>query len=631
MAALAPAPTAEQLLRDLVQLDRLVQAQIAEEQSFRKANSNFSLPGETTQLLLAACEKLVVEKEAMDRAHFEEHTSKVAYLCGHFGTSLHAGLSEHSHREKLAAAHPSASSRRERRSRNLFACCCQMEFPPQQGWWLEVNIHLVPALEVLRAGKITTSLVTELVPGDMLYLQAGQRAPADGRILVHSQAATVDLSDILTDTDELRLCTTEATDSTITSSGNMVLKDTYLVAGSIFCMVVRPPATPLIPTSNPEQEEELRPFTVDVSVPPGMTAAQCRSLFRTLCVRARAACRSFHAMVRLARARSVVLPLTQDLLASGGVQVLGAAVRSLGRMLVIVDCGCKAASLASLAKELSFELVALGGPDGGELASSTPTTCDMCSPSPTGLTTPSDALGLESLVDVQRARLSSLASELVDSKSGGVVLSGMSQAALITMCSLLCDVGSPPLVAMASLCFPAFFKALQHKSCKPLPYAEFTSGPKVSVVPSEYGMQHRVSKAATNDVPPASQNSPAVMADSGPPSRQRNSGACASRVSISSENPSDDTQHRIRTSMASSRISHRTDPAAKLQLYFGRGVSEEPPHLLELFVSVGSIGVISESADCVLMKPDLGCLAQALEIAVRGIPAMALAATEPDV
>jgi len=37
----------------------------------------------------------------------------------------------------------------------------------------------------------------------------------------------------------------------------------------------------------------------------------------------------------------------------------------------------------------------------------------------------------------------------------------------------------------------------------------------------------------------------------------------------------------------------------------------------ELFVSLNSIGVVSENADCILLKSDLGLLAQAFEIVHR--------------
>jgi len=67
-----------------------------------------------------------------------------------------------------------------------------------------------------------------------------------------------------------------------------------------------------------------------------------------------------------------------------------------------------------------------------------------------------------------------------------------------------------------------------------------------------------------------------------------------------------------------------SDPAANLKLLASSGARK-----IELLVSLDSVGVVSEQADCVLLKPDLGCLGQALEIASKAVPE-GLTSTAPD-
>src|SRR5512136_3120857 len=42
---------------------------------------------------------------------------------------------------------------------------------------------VAPAADVIRDGKIGSILAAELVPGDIIYLEAGDKVPADGRII----------------------------------------------------------------------------------------------------------------------------------------------------------------------------------------------------------------------------------------------------------------------------------------------------------------------------------------------------------------------------------------------------------------------------------------------------------------
>jgi len=192
-----------------------VQAQIAEDHSFRKANANFTPMIDTTILLLAACEKLAAEKEAMARAHFEEHTSELSYLCRRYSTSIEVGHSERTYQDHVLAASPSAGARERRKSGTSFFACCQRGFPPQQAWWLDNSKRLCPTFQVLRSGSITTASAQELVPGDIVFLAAGQRCAADARVLVHEEGTMVDCSHLTLDVVDVHRVTTEATSPAI--------------------------------------------------------------------------------------------------------------------------------------------------------------------------------------------------------------------------------------------------------------------------------------------------------------------------------------------------------------------------------------------------------------------------------
>jgi len=630
---LIPAP--DSLQKELTALERTVQSRVDQDNSFRKANANFNIQSETTQLLLAACEKLVVEKGAMDRSSFEEHSSDLAYLCKHFGTAINLGLSERYHRDKLVQMQPWSSSGGNPRPKKprapLFAFCCSSEFPPQQSWWTEASQRLCPDYQVLRAGKIVSSPASEVVPGDILFLRAGQRAAADGRVLVFSEGTAVDVSHITMELGDVRMITSEATAAAITASSNMVLKDSYLVSGALFCMVVRVPSTSLIPGAGPWDSEEPL-FLQDATVPPGMTMSQCRNLFKQLCVRSRIVCRSFKAMVMLARVQTLVCLVTPDLMDAGSVPKLVATAKRLSRGLVLVDCGCSKSAVASLAQEEGLEHIDLSNNLDSTRTSAQPSTADPLSTgaSSTGETiTPSGTLGdklqlfstsascasfnhldssslLQHFGQGERVRLAVFAEALLGKTSQGAILSNLSQGGLTALCAILTESGNAPLYAMGTFNYPACFRQLVLSATRTdksrMPADSLPVGPKISMVESEPSIvpfQPRASTTPTDTTgaSPKAGEVPGHMSIS----RMASSGSQATQVTFGN--------------LASGELD-----VSKLDM--GK--------CSEVVVSLNSIGVVSEHADLVLLKSDLGCLAQALELVSKSIPAsVALVAEGP--
>jgi len=610
LSASNPTPTLDEMMKELNALDRTVQARIEQDTGFRKANASFNTQSETTQLLLAVCDKLVMDKGAMDKASFEEHTAELAYMCKHFGTAINTGLSERYHRDKLMQLQPwsSASSNgRQSKRRPKFFFCCNSEFPPQQSWWIDASQRLSPEYQVLRAGKTISALASDLVPGDILFLGAGQRAAADGRILVFTEGAAIDVSHLTMELSDIRRCSSEATAAAITASSNMVLKDSYVVSGALFCMVVRAPSSSLIPGPHGADVAEEQSCVQDVTVPTGMTAGQCRSLFKTLCTKSRLVCRSFKSMVTLARVQMLVILLTQDLLDAGTVPKLVQTAKRLSKGLVLVDCGCSKGAVSALTQEHGLEHLDVfpleGAAEKGADGPPSPV-AGLVSPTATELTSRPP----QSISTGERAKVALFSEALLNHRVPGGVITNLSQAGLTALCAILAEAGAAPLYVMGPFNYPACFKQIVLASSRTRTKERvgtemsLAMGPKTSMVASEPSIvpaQHRTSSQSTTPLSTAKAGEAITS----------NNGVSFSRMQSST---SQGTNNGARLSSGELDLS-------KLN----------PGKCVEMVVSLNSIGLVSEHADCVLLKSDLGCLAQALETVSKGIPASLLQATSP--
>ena len=89
---------------------------------------------------------------------------------------------------------------------------------------------LPPHSKVLRGGKIREILASELIVGDIILLEEGDKVPADGR-LIETNSLKVDHSNI-TGEAEPQLRSLECTNSNILECRNMVFSGTLVQSGN---------------------------------------------------------------------------------------------------------------------------------------------------------------------------------------------------------------------------------------------------------------------------------------------------------------------------------------------------------------------------------------------------------------
>lgn len=588
---------AEELLKDLAELERNVQAQMEEEVSFRKANHQYDSHEETTQLLLAACEKLWTEKVALDKASFEEHSSALLYLCQHFQTSIETGVSDTVYKSKIVSQTPvpkapPVGSRRRR----FFAFCYRSDFPSQQGWWLDMQRRLVPEYQVVRSKRLLRVPATDLVAGDIVYLSAGQKAPADGRILLRSEGTMVDVSHLTSQANDVRVCCPRPTSATVTESRNMVLRDCHVVHGALFCMIVRATQNSFIPVSSYRGSDDYS-IPVDSNVPAGMQLNGCQTIFKSLCVKANFFCKSYKLFEQLCEIQTIVVLLTQELLEKGTVPKLCESARKLGRALVFVNCDCTLAAIQTLCSEVKCQCVEFeetaNGPKSGLSVEDTSTTAG-------DVWRWGAPMLMRCLSDSDHAKISNLINTLNANKSV-VAVHGISQGALLHFCQELGTPLRPLLYATSGFHFAQCFSYLAasnpHRARRPSSVTSndaaesTTAGGSPSVPVSETLSKPGMSSPASVSTTLRSSSS------TGKPAR---SGITPPHPSETLKEVQDGPSGLVVTDMLTKRES-----------------SEVEEQCRSITVSVNSLGIVSESADCIMLKSDLECLGQALEIVSR--------------
>mmetsp|Transcript_21013 Transcript_21013/g.45465 ORF Transcript_21013/g.45465 Transcript_21013/m.45465 type:complete len:638 (-) Transcript_21013:305-2218(-) len=626
--------TPEQLLGPLRELEQKLQIKLAEEHSFRKANANFQPMNETTTSLLAVCEKLAAMKEKLARANFEEHTSELTFLCKRFNTSIENGHSERSYQEFFISAMPSQPLK-ERRKSGLGMLCCQRGFPPNQSWWSDAERRLQATYQVLRSGTLVSAQARELVPGDIVFLACGQRCVADTRVLIHADGTSVDCTHLTMDSSDLRRVTTEVTSPAVVDSANIILRDSYLCSGGLFGMVVRSPLNPLMSGSVREPDED-GVFALETSIPAGLSPSMCRTLFKNLTSRPKFVCRSFHTMVKLARTQVLVVLVPKELETSGAA-ALCATGKRLGKpvVLVVIDDDKSFTGGESWAKENEVEFVDCRassssaqhqtGSDPDAISttahstvqslpvSQTLTGATDCGRTTSGIVSPvfassnGNAFPRAELVPADvKTRLSEIVSQLsAGGQAGGVLVSTRSPAVVMLMCHSLGEKGCSLLLALGSLQHSSVFRKL--------------------VMQQRYGRQEVARRAMTSNslgVPGEAQS----RAQS--PTHYPSTSQCTPR----------EPQRWPSFSRQASHVSNKGSfsPTRSMQLHTADPVHLSPAaaaargeniHKVDLFVSLNSVGVISEYSDAVLLRDDLSCLGQALEMACKAIPAGVLAQT----
>jgi len=99
--------------------------------------------------------------------------------------------------------------------------------------------HLVtPQAKVLRHGKVEEISSSELVPGDVIYVEAGDSVPADARVLREDELATNDFALTGENQPTRKLVHAITTDVSIGARYNMIYMGTAVALGSGYAVVV---------------------------------------------------------------------------------------------------------------------------------------------------------------------------------------------------------------------------------------------------------------------------------------------------------------------------------------------------------------------------------------------------------
>eukprot|EP00930_Biecheleria_cincta_P049165 TRINITY_DN3440_c0_g1_i1.p1 TRINITY_DN3440_c0_g1~~TRINITY_DN3440_c0_g1_i1.p1 ORF type:complete len:592 (-),score=118.08 TRINITY_DN3440_c0_g1_i1:71-1846(-) len=564
-----------QILVDRVRTLRshLLAEQEEEKQAVATNKSRFK-KNDVTKLLFAVCDKLTEEKAKLEQRNYEEHSADLHVLCRKVGADLEAGISDKACQEKLheqsLSLQEAQKPSRKQQARGLLAMCFTSEFPPSKDWWLSAKEFLTPKYEVWRDSQLVNVPPSTLVLGDIICLHRGCRAPCDVRILVTLEGTSMDVPCFGSAVSDIRTCTAECTSTDIKSSRNIVLKDSWIVSGSLVGLVVRAPVAPIIPAKLKASKDD---FILDMNLPSGLGQSTCRNTFTSLCMRASFACKSFGAIPRLAQVQALVIVLDKELLSpdSPALSSLLASTKRLNKSLFLIGAQEQMVEdFQSLSKVSALKVLDLTPSSGAEAPSSE---------LPSGFDS-GEGSSIDADVDTkpgseEKARLDPLIDDCVQGDTCAVALRGISEVALCYLCASLQEHGLQLLYAL--------------------------------------GGHFRFPRCLRSLIVASAGNSLRGAGDCG---SERSDEASASELLVAPRSTlqsviGGDVQPDVEES-----ASALSDSAAYARSTVALG------HLKRvLLVSVGLKGILAQHADCVLLKPDLACLGQALEIATRAVPA----------
>eukprot|EP00427_Karlodinium_veneficum_P033293 CAMPEP_0169195472 /NCGR_PEP_ID=MMETSP1016-20121227/7231_1 /TAXON_ID=342587 /ORGANISM="Karlodinium micrum, Strain CCMP2283" /LENGTH=530 /DNA_ID=CAMNT_0009272011 /DNA_START=114 /DNA_END=1703 /DNA_ORIENTATION=- len=527
----------------------------------------------------------------MDQSNFEEHASELPYLCQLFQTSIDEGLSNSVLAERLSTAEASrAGPRTETKPRKCCGFLCSSEFPPQQSWWLEAKQKLVPTFEVVRGGKLTSSAATDLVLGDIVYICAGQQVAVDGRILVAADGTAVDASHLTSRSNDVRICSTKTTAGSALESRNIVLKDSHIISGALFCMVVRTTREPFIPASAQAAEEDQASAAtaIDVTLPASLSLGECQSIFKQLCVKANLFCKAFKVIEAIGTSRYAVVILTQDLLDRGNLLAFCKIMANLKKTVIFVMCNCSDEEVEKFCQSLSVQRIdfedpgMLAPPGSREKSSYDEETTEIDGTSSFDLSLCISPMGMERVGEFERSKLAVLWEQLKTEGRTSAVVSGISQAALLKLCKQLGDSESPLLYVMTDFHYSKCFRSLAVDTVRNQrinPSALGTSELSTGVAGSSYAASPMQNGSASEHFKELSK------ASLGAPQNSTATRSMHYSDSDCSELPSA-SKH------IGSMVSTRTDPAPHFNV---RSTPSGPAAQRsgQVFVSVNSIGIVS--------------------------------------
>lgn len=585
-----------QILVDRVRtLQTLLLAQQEEEmQAVAKNKSRFK-KNDVTKLLFAVCDKLAEGKEKLEKRNYEEHSAALWLLCRQVGANLESGISDMACQERLheqsLVLQEAQRPTRKQQARGLLAMCFTSEFPPSRDWWISGKDFFTPKYEVWRDSQLVSVLPSTLVLGDIICLHRGLRAPCDVRILVTVQGTSMDVPCFGSAVSDIRTCTTECTSTDIKSSRNIVLKDSWIVSGSLVGLVVRAPMASIVPQKlKVSQEEE---FILDQNIPPGLSQSTCRNTFTNLCVRAGFTCKAFSAIPRLAQVQALVVVLDKELLSpdSPALSSLLASAKRLNKSMFLVGAQDQMVEeFQTVSKTGALKVLDLTPQLGPRAAAAAAAVSEDVSGS--GGASASGYKGggsIDTNDDMkpgldEKAGLDPLIDDCVKGNTCAVVLCGISEVALCYLCASLQEHGLQLLYALGGhfrfpRCLRSLIVAMAVHSAR---------------AAGEHGSDQLSEEATGMEATGSISSSEHLVSH-----RSTMQSVIGGEVQPDVES----------ASVASESAAH------------GRGMVALGHLKRVLLVSMGLKGILAEQADCMLLKPDLALLGQALEIATRAMPA----------
>jgi len=320
--------------------------------------------------------------------------------------------------------------------------------------------------------------------------------------------------------------------------------------------------------------------------------------------------------------------LTQELLNKGSVPRFCAIVRKLKRSTVLVNCDCKRDALGQLCQELGVTCVDFEDTEDAFAAGR-----NSGSAASIDLTVLQGPVGMGCVGDYEQSRLKPLLENLRGSEPVAAVVDKISQAALLNLCTQLKSAQKPLLYAMSNYhyakCYRNLISAGNTKSGQKRMNSAIGSSEESTCVGSLGTPSPLMSRKGDydGDMTPSADHSHAF--ESKHPVSKVASMKEEDNFIETKENFKHRTSVESQAPLSSSHMmSLRSDPAPHFQMKGTASMGNSAlktqsmvPQLGggadEIFVSVNSIGIVSDSADCVLFKTDLGCLGDAMEIVGR--------------
>ncbi|CAK9003805.1 unnamed protein product [Durusdinium trenchii] len=572
-ASTAGAASANSLLERLCTEYTQHVVMLEEERHFMSLNKRrYPRRDATTQLLHGACEKLLRDKVLLEERRYEDHTAEPHLLFQRLGVDFQRRTSEKANGllqtlpKRLSGVHQRVRLRPSLRS--LFGSCFGVEadFPHNLSCWNDAQNVFVSTYEVLREGSFTSVAVSDLVLGDIIYLQQSLSAPCDLRVLAAGHEATlIDASPSSMAPYDVRHCTTQSTASDPKASNNIIPKGSWVLQGSLLGIVLRAPQE--LPEPSRRLRHSLRSlsskeddFVLDMSLPPGLKTSTCQRSYASLCARASCVCRSFAAMNDLASVKTVLVFLSEELYDIAALKDMLRVMQELGKAVLILG---DSEILKHCAQECKLQLIDLQGSQSS--ASTGAPSPSFDSASVNTAESPHGAM-LAQRTSPEEEGLVELAKSCINTPAFGACIDGISEATQARLCQLLEEGG---VLYASSHIQPQFLRSV---ACATHPHRRISE---------------ELSTCSTMTTRIRSQ---------------------------SQENP---VAHWPSVVTQEASIGRRASLASTSTSFAKQEVGAAGPRVF--VVSMNAQGVLAELASAVVRKPDLRCLALAFQILSREV------------